>query len=665
MVSAIKVRTVATEQHEGNTTMTNRVKTFSFKSEAKELLDLMIHSLYSNKEVFIRELISNASDAIDKRRFLALSEDGLGLDSDQYRIQLKAGTEPRTLCISDNGIGMDRDEMVTNLGTIARSGTRQFTAEMKETVTEGDAASLIGQFGVGFYSAFMIAENIEVCSRKAGEETATIWRSKGDGKFQILDGEREEAGTDIILHLREIDEENGVADFTQEWVISGAIKKYSDFVQYPIELWTSRQEPVTDEEGQPVEGAEPKSVEAWKTLNSMKAIWTRSESEVTEEEYADFYKHISHDWEAPFDKIRFRSEGVFEYDALIFLPNRQPFDLFYREQDYGLQLYVNRVLIKDNADELVPSWLRFAKGVVDSPDLSLNVSREMLQADRRVSSIRKRIARKVTDHLESVLSDDRERYEQFWSNFGRVLKEGIADNQYADKLKPLLLVETTKSDGKLRTLSEYVADMQDGQEEIYFMTGESREALINSPHLEAFKAKDYEVILMFESIDEIIMGHLTEFDEKKFRSVGKGEVKLGSEDEQKAAEDERKAAEESHKSLLEAIQGSLDEHVKEVRLSHRLTESPVCLVGDENDMSPGLERILAASGQSAPTQKRIMELNPNHDVFAKLSGFSLSDDQAILADYAHLLYGQALIAEGSTVPDPAGFARRVAVLMTR
>ena len=644
--------------------MANRAKTFSFKSEAKELLDLMIHSLYSNKEVFIRELISNASDAIDKRRILGLSDDALALDAADYGIQLISSAEPRTLRISDNGVGMSRDDMVTNLGTIARSGTRQFSADMKDAVTEGDAASLIGQFGVGFYSAFMIAENIEVLSRKVGEETATIWRSKGDGKFQILDGERAEPGTDITLYLRETEEENGVADFTQEWVISAAIKKYSDFVQYPIALWTTRQEPVLDEEGKPVEGAAPKVVEEWKTLNSMKAIWTRSESDVTDEEYADFYKHISNDWEAPFDHIRFRAEGMFEYDALIFLPDRQPYDMFYREQDYGLQLYVNRVLIKDNADELVPSWLRFAKGVVDSPDLSLNVSREMLQADRRVSSIRKRIARKVTEHLAGVLNEDRERYEKFWGNFGRVLKEGIADPQHADKLKPLLLVETTKSDGKLRTLGEYIADMKEGQEEIYFMTGESREALINSPHLEAFKAKDYEVILFFESIDEIIMGHLTEFDEKTFRSIGKGEVKLGTEDEQKAAEDELKAAEESHKPLLEAIQASLEAHVKEVRLSHRLTESPVCLVGDDNDISPGLERILSASGQSAPSQKRIMELNPDHAVFTKLAGLSIESDNETLSDYAHLLYGQALIAEGSAVPDPAGFARRVASLMT-
>ena len=645
--------------------MGNRAKTFSFKSEAKELLDLMIHSLYSNKEVFIRELISNASDAIDKRRFLSLSEEDMGLDASDYGIKLTADSEARTLTISDNGIGMNQDEIVTNLGTIARSGTRQFSADMKDAAVEGDAASLIGQFGVGFYSAFMIAENIEVLSRKAGEAEATVWRSKGDGKFQILAGERDTAGTDIILHLREVDEENGVADFTQEWVISAAIKKYSDFVQYPIDLWTTRQEPVLDDDGKAVEGAAPKLVEEWRTLNSMKAIWTRAEADVTEEEYADFYKHISHDWEAPFDKIRFRAEGMFEYEALIFLPNRQPFDLFYREQDYGLQLYVNRVLIKDNSDELIPSWLRFAKGVVDSPDLSLNVSREMLQADRRVNSIRKRIARKVTDHLSSVLTEDRDRYESFWSNFGKVLKEGIADTQHADKIKPLLLVETTKSDGKLRTLSEYVADMKPDQTEIYFMTGESREALISSPHLEAFRAKDYEVILFFESIDEIIMGHLTEFDEKKFRSVGKGEVNLGSEDEQKAAEDELKAAEESHKAILEAIQKNLDEHVKEVRLSQRLTESPVCLVGDENDISPGLERILSASGQSAPVQKRIMELNSEHDVFKKLAGLSISDEDGTLADYAHLLYGQALIAEGSAVPDPAGFARRVAALMTR
>jgi molecular chaperone HtpG len=643
--------------------MANRAKTFTFKSEAKELLDLMIHSLYSNKEIFLRELISNASDAIDKRRFLSLSDDDIGLESDAYGVKITTDSDARTITISDNGVGMNQDELVANLGTIARSGTKRFTEEMEKQGAGEDKSNLIGQFGVGFYSAFMVAEKVEVLSRKTGEDSATVWRSSGDGKFQIVAGEKAEAGTSITLHLRPTDEENGISDFTQEWVLSAAIKKYSDFVQYPIDLWTVRSEPVLDDEGKPVEGAEPETIEAWKTLNSMKAIWTRSEADVTDEEYADFYKHISHDWEAPFDKVRFRAEGMFEYEALIFLPDRQPFDLFYREQDYGLQLYVNRVLIKENSDELLPSWLRFAKGVVDSPDLSLNVSREMLQADRRVSSIRKRIAKKVTDHLAGVLSNDRERYEKFWGNFGRVLKEGLADTQHADKLKPLLLVETTKSEGKLKTLAEYVADMKDGQEEIYFMTGDSREALLNSPHLEAFKEQDYEVILMFESIDEIIMGHLTTFDEKSLRSVGKGEVELGSEDERKAAEDDRKAAEEDHKSLLEALQSTLDGHVKQVRLSQRLTTSPVCLVGGENDMSPGLERILSASGQAAPVQKRIMELNVSHPIFDRLKALSLESDAEVLADYAHLLHGQALIAEGSNVPDPAGFARRVAALM--
>ena len=388
--------------------------------------------------------------------------------------------------------------------------------------------------------------------------------------------------------------------------------------------------------GKPVADAEPKVTEEWTTINSMQAIWKRPDSEVTEEEYADFYKHISRDWEAPFDHLRFKAEGTFEYDALLFIPDRQPFDLFYREQDYGLQLYVNRVLIKENADELLPSWLRFIKGVADSPDLSLNVSREMLQADRRVASIRKRIAKKVTDHLLALLKSDRERYEKFWSNFGRVVKEVLADGQNADKVKPLLMVaETTKSEGQLKSLAEYVDGMQEGQEEIYFMTGESREALINSPHLEAFKAKDYEVILFCESIDEIVMGHLTEFNDHKFRSVGKGDVELGTEEERNAADDERKAAEESHKELFELIQSTLEAHVKEVRLSQRLTSSAACLVGGENDISPGLEKILSSSGQSMPAQKRILELNGEHEVFKKLVNFSLETDKSDIENFAH------------------------------
>ena len=644
--------------------MASGTRTYTFKSEAKELLDLMIHSLYSNKEIFVRELISNASDAIDKRRFLAISDPTLGTAGDDYRIRITTDSEQRTLTFIDNGIGMTRDEMIANLGTIAHSGTKSFSADIEKAAQEGDATQLIGQFGVGFYSAFIAAEKVEVISKRAGGDESTIWRSSGDGKFQVADGQKEEPGTEITLFLRDADEENGLSDFTAEWTLRSAVKKYSDFVQYPVELWTSRTEPVLDDEGKPVADAEPKVTEEWTTINSMQAIWKRPDSEVTEEEYADFYKHISRDWEAPFDHLRFKAEGTFEYDALLFIPDRQPFDLFYREQDYGLQLYVNRVLIKENADELLPSWLRFIKGVADSPDLSLNVSREMLQADRRVASIRKRIAKKVTDHLLALLKSDRERYEKFWSNFGRVLKEGLADGQNADKVKPLLMVETTKSEGQLKSLAEYVDGMQEGQEEIYFMTGESREALINSPHLEAFKAKDYEVILFCESIDEIVMGHLTEFNDHKFRSVGKGDVELGTEEERKAADDERKAAEESHKELFELIQSTLEAHVKEVRLSQRLTSSAACLVGGENDISPGLEKILSSSGQSMPAQKRILELNGEHEVFKKLANFSLETDKSDIENFAHLLYGQALIAEGAMVPDPAAFAQRVASLMS-
>ena len=644
--------------------MSEQTETYQFKSEARQLLELMIHSLYSNKEIFLRELISNSSDALDKLRFEAISNPDL-LDGERdLGIRIEADPETRTLTVSDNGIGMTQEEVIENLGTIAKSGTRAFSERMASGESEGDVEALIGQFGVGFYSSFMAASDVIVLTRHATEEVATRWHSTGDGQFDVTPAERAAPGTTVILTLRDADPENGLADFTQEWSIRETVKRYSDFVQYPIELKVTRTEVERDDEGKPVEGAEEQTIVEWQTVNSMKAIWARSASDVTEDEYAEFYKHIASDWEAPFETITLRAEGAFEYQSLLFIPDRAPFDLFYRDQKFGLQLYVNRVLIKENADELLPEWLRFVKGVVDSPDLALNVSREILQNDRRVAAIRKRICKKVVDTLSGIQSKDRERYESFWEKYGQVIKEGTTDRDFSEKVQGLLWFQSSNASTGYTSLSEYVERMKPDQETIYYITGPSREAVENSPHLEAFSDQGYEVLYLVDPIDEIIIGHLPEFDGKKLQSAGKGNVELGSEEERKAAEESRKEKAESHASLLESLQTTLDEHIKEVRFSNRLTNSAACLVGEEFDMSPGLERMLKQSGQSVPSQKRILELNPEHAVLNKLKTiFDENAEDTRLADYAHLLHGQALIAEGSALPDPAAFAKRVTELM--
>ncbi|MFN3199230.1 MAG: molecular chaperone HtpG [Bradymonadia bacterium] len=653
--------------------MSAQPSTFEFKSEARQLLDLVIHSLYSHKDVFLRELISNASDALDRLRFEALTDTSIDAGDLEIHIEPKvheaAGT--RTLVITDNGIGMSREEVVENLGTIARSGTKAFMealSDQQKAEQEGAAAtmeSLIGQFGVGFYSAFMVAGEVTVITRKAGTEEATRWHSAGDGAFTVESTTREAHGTTIILHLREADPENDLEDFTQDHVIRRTIKKYSDFVTYPIKLRTEREERERDEEGNLKEDGEVKTVVEWPVVNSMKAIWTRRPADVTDEEYTEFYKHISHDWTEPLERVSIRTEGTFQYSALLFIPENPPFDLYYRDIKYGLQLYVNRVLIMERCEDLLPSWMRFVKGVVDSPDLSLNVSREMLQEDRRVAQIRKRVVKKTIDTLKTLKKDDREKYEKFWQGFGQVLKEGVAtDFDARGKLDDLLLFESSRHETEVTDLAGYVERMPEDQEAIYYITGERRSMVENSPHLEALKARGYEVLFLTDPVDEIMVGQLTEFDGKPVKSVGKGEVEVGTEEERKAAEEARSEKQKTHASLLEFLQKALDEKVREVRLSNRLKDSAVCLVGGEHDMSPQMERILRSTGQEAPVVKRILELNPEHPVLTTMQRlYDANADDPQLADFTELLYGQALLAEGSPLPDPANFSRLVARLM--
>jgi molecular chaperone HtpG len=663
------------------------VETFQFKSEARQLLDLMIHSLYSHKEIFLRELISNASDALDKLRFEALTRPELLPEGHRLAIRVQADKEARTLTLSDSGIGMSRQEAIDNLGTIARSGTKEFAARMTEarkTSEESGTEALIGQFGVGFYASFMAASDVTVITRKAGEDTATLWHSTGDGTFGVADAHRDAPGTTIKLKLREADKENGLDDFTQEWVLRRIIKKYSDFVQYPIELEATKVDyGDPDDDDESAEPPEPKTTTEWQVVNSMKAIWARNPSEVTPEEYAEFYKHISHDWEQPFETMTLKAEGGFEYRALLFVPDRAPFDLFYRDQKYGLQLYVNRVLIMENCQDLVPDWLRFIKGVVDSPDLSLNVSREILQQDRHVKAIRSRLVKKVLDTLAKIQREDepvegaeegtpapekRGRYLKLWNTFGRVLKEGTTDSEFKDKLKPLLMFHSSHHATEPTSLESYVARMKPGQEAIYYLTGDSRAAVEKSPHLEAFQAKGYEVLYLVDPVDEVLVGHITSFKDHKLQSVGKGDVKLGTEEERQAEEKAREEKTQAHKDLLGTLQAKLDEHIKEVRLSSRLTTSAVCLVGDEQDLSPGLERLIAQAQAETerPKQKRILELNPDHPLLGRLQAiFEENREDTRLESYANLLHGQALIAEGSPLPDPVGFSKLVAELMVR
>jgi len=654
---------------------------FEFKSEARQLLDLMIHSLYANKDVFLRELISNASDALDKRRFEALTNPELMAGDPRLEIRVWAEPDEGTLHVADSGIGMTRQEVIENLGTIARSGTREFADALEEAKKEGaDADALIGQFGVGFYSSFIAADEVTVITRKAGTDEAVGFRSTGDGSYEIFDAERDDVGTTVTLHLRPADEDDHLEDFTQEWPLRRTIKKYSDFIQYPIELKTERTEKPRDDEGEVIEDAEPETRTEWVMVNSQKAIWVRDESDVEDSEYNEFYKHISRDWTEPLDVVTTHAEGMFRYHALLFVPGRAPMDLFYRDAKWGLQLYVNRVLIMEECQELLPDYLRFVKGVVDSPDLSLNVSREVLQRDRRVTSIRKRLTKKVLDQLKEMQVDDPEQYETFWNAFGRVLKEGVvSDPRNRDRLLELLWLESSETvehdaseeaddvspKQRWTSLRGYVERMKDGQEAIYYITGDNLEALEGSPHLEAFAQRGYEVLYLTDPYDEIMLGTLNEYEDLPLKSVGKGEVDLGDEEEREEARQELEEQEKEHEGLLKFLQSQLDEHIKEVRLTRRLTSSPACLVGEEGDYSPHFKRLLERAGSpQVPDSKRILEVNPKHPLFEKMQQrFEKDESDPVLESHAHLLFGQALLAEGSPLPDPVGFSRQLTDLL--
>jgi len=646
---------------------TATVETLQFQAETRQLLDLMIHSLYSNKEIFLRELISNSSDAIDRLRFEALTHPELLEGGEEFQIRLEADRNLRTLTVHDNGIGMSRDEVIANIGTIAKSGTRELVDRIKKGESQQSIAELIGQFGVGFYSSFMAADRIVLVTRRAGETAATRWESTGDGTYTVEETEKAGRGTSVTLYLKPEDKENGLDEFSDRWVISRIVRRYSDFVSYPIVLKAEKDPEIEDLAKEKETGEKPVMPLEEKVLNTMKPIWTRPQSEVKPEDYNEFYKHIAHDWTEPLKVISYKAEGRIEYQALLFIPAQAPYDLYYVASKPGLQLYVKRIQILEKCEDLLPQYLRFVRGVVDSPDLALNVSREMLQKDRFITLIRKGLTKKILDVLTEMKEKEPDTYLKFWTEFGRAIKEGTSsDYENKEKLLELLVFQSSNDPEKLTSLKEYVERMKEGQNEIYYLPGESRSQVENSPNLEAFKEKGYEVLYLVDTVDELLTQSLNEYGGKKLKSAGKGTVSLGNEEEKKQTEEELKAKEEQLKPLLDALQTKLDTWVKQVRLTNRLTNSPVCLVGAEHDYSPQLEKLLQKGKGGGPKQRRILELNPKHDILAKMSEhFEKNAEDPVLEDYAQLLFGYGLIAEGGELPDPVRFNKAVADLMVR
>ena len=627
--------------------MKTKKQTHQFKTEVQQLMNIIINSLYSHKEIFLRELVSNASDALDKLRFKAQTDSHLmGTDTD-LKIKITRNKDKNILEVSDNGIGMTFDEVVENIGTIAKSGTAGFleavgAAKNQESVTP----ELIGQFGVGFYSAFIVAEKITLTTRAAGSDKGCRWESAGDGSYTIEEFDKETRGTTITLQLKKVDTED--QDFTDEWTIRGIIKRHSDFVGYPVVMDVEKTEPVLDADGTPEKDKTVKVIRE-ETLNSMKAIWTKDKNKVTEEEHSEFYQHVSHDWNPPLAHLHLKLEGTTEYSALLYIPSKAPFDLFTQEQKHGIQLYSKRVFIMENCKELMPQYLAFVKGVVDAPDLNLNVSREILQQDALVRNIKKNLVKKILDLLADM---EQEKYETFYKEFAYIFKSGISqDFDNKDKIAALLRYKTTKSDGKWVSLKDYVTRMQTDQKDIYYITGDSLTTLINSPHLEALKEKDIEVLLMTDPIDEWVIRDLHEFEKKAFKSAEKGDLDLDKPDDKKK---------EEYGTLFEFFKSNLSEKVKDVKLSTHLKNSVACLSGDANDMSGYMEKILKASGQEVPPSKRVLELNMDHPLLMKIKGiYETNKEAAALTDYTTFLYDMAVVSEGGKLDDPARFNKMI------
>ena len=619
-------------------------ETLGFQAEVKQLLKLMIHSLYSNKEIFLRELISNASDASDKLRFEALSDDALWENDPELKIRVSFDQAARTITLSDNGIGMNRQEVIEHIGTIAKSGTRQFFEAL--TGDQARDAHLIGQFGVGFYSAFIVADKVTLITRRAGlgAEHGVQWESAGEGDYTLETVNKPGRGTDVILHLRE-----GEDELLSSYQIKSIIRKYSDHITLPI---------LMNKEEWDAEKKETVVKDEQEAVNQASALWARPKSEITQEQYDEFYKHVAHDFEVPLAHVHAKVEGKQEYTQLLYIPARAPFDLWDREQRHGIKLYVRRVFIMDDAKQLMPYYLRFVRGVIDSNNLPLNVSREILQESKDIEAIRGGSVKKVLGMLDDLAENQAEKYATFWKEFGRVIKEGVGED-FANKerIAKLLRFSSTLNDSEDQTVSlaDYISRMKEGQDKIYYVTADTFAAAKNSPHLEFFRAKGVEVLLLADRVDEWMISHLTEFDGKTLQSVAKGDLdldKLADEEEKKEQAQEA----DDFKGLADQIQASLGDKIKEVRVTHRLTTSPACLVAGEHDMSGNLERLLKAAGQNVPTTKPILEINPKHALVKRLKGQTDSDK---FGDWSHILFDQALLAEGGQLEDPATFVRRL------
>ncbi|QNI02604.1 molecular chaperone HtpG [Halomonas sp. SH5A2] len=625
---------------------TTHEETLGFQTEVKQLLNLMIHSLYSNREIFLRELISNAADACDKLRYAALDNDGLYEGDSELRVEIEHDAEAGTVTLRDNGIGMTRDDVIANLGTIARSGTSEFLKQLSGEQQKD--AKLIGQFGVGFYSSFIVADDVTVRTRKAGEDASAgvEWRSKGEGEFTVADIDLEQHGTEITLHLKD-----DAKEFADDFRLQNLVRKYSDHIEVPVRM--PKTETAKDDEGNPVEGSE---VTTWEIVNEATALWVRPKSDISDDEYKAFYKHVAHDFSDPLTWSHNKVEGKLEYTSLLFVPGRAPFDMFDRDGARGVKLYVQRVFIMDDAEQFLPLYLRFIKGVLDTRDLSLNVSRELLQQDPKVDKIKGALTKRALDMLKK-LAKDSEQYQTFWNTFGSVLKEGPGeDAANREKIAGLLRFASTHTDtvAQEHSLADYVARMKEGQQKIYYVVADSFNAAKHSPHLEIFRKKGIEVLLLSDRIDEWLMSHLTEFDGKSFADVGKGELDLGDvEDEAEKKEQEETA--KAKESLVKRVKEALGEGVQDVKVTHRLTDSPACVVLPEHEMGYQMRRIMEAAGQPLPKVRPILELNPSHSLVARLE----SADEGLFADLAHILLDQAIIAEGGHLDDPAAYVKRL------
>jgi molecular chaperone HtpG len=624
-------------------TVEAKKETLSFQTEVKQLLNLMIHSLYSNKEIFLRELVSNASDACDKLRFEALSDNALYEDENDLKIQVEFDKDAGTVTITDNGVGMNREEVIANIGTIANSGTRKFLDNM--TGDQAKDAQMIGQFGVGFYASFIVADNVTVETRRAGltSEHGVRWHSSGEGEFDLENIVKEERGTKVILHLKKDEHE-----FADDWRLRSIINKYSDHISLPIFMKKC------DDKGELTDELE--------VANKASALWTRSKSEIKDEEYKEFYKHVAHDFDEPFSWIHNKVEGTQEYTTLFYLPKRAPFDMFERDQRHGIKLYVKRVFIMDDAEQLMPNYLRFIKGVVDSDDLPLNISREILQKNKHIDTIRSASIKKILSHLTKMAKNKKEDYALFWKEFGRVLKEGPAeDSSNKEKIAKLFRYSSTHNDSDIEdvSLDDYISRFKDEQDKIYYITGDSYTSVKSSPHLELFKKKGIEVILMHDRVDEWMMSYLSEYDGKSFVNIAKGELDLGKLEDKEDKKKAEKAAKDYEK-MLKQMKDGLGEKVKEVRVSTRLTDSPSCLVVEQQDMAVSMQKILKQAGHDLPNVEPILEINVNHPLVKRLND---EQDDNKFSDLSHLLFDQAMLSEGGQLEDPVAFVTRINQLL--